>query len=156
MNLFTHLAFSKLIFQHVPTELSLDRSAFLYGNIKPDLTPDCIRKPHTLENYRDRVDELCRELTEGDSYLTNSAMSMKLGEICHYLCDFFCYYHKDETQYFQLKRHFFYETALHFRYLKLRLLSKYKCFLSHIKKELEQKETQEFLPPLITSRTLAD
>jgi len=31
--------------------MELDKRAFIYGNIKPDMTSKLLRNPHTLENY---------------------------------------------------------------------------------------------------------
>ena len=44
--------------------------------------------------------------------------SFELGEICHYVCDFFCQYHIDEEIFHKFKAHFLYELKLHFELMK--------------------------------------
>ena len=51
MNFFTHIAISKIIYHNFKDRLYLRKRAFIYGNIKPDLTWGVMRNPHTWDNY---------------------------------------------------------------------------------------------------------
>lgn len=116
LNFFTHIAISKLLYKHLNGFVELDRRAFVYGNIKPDMTRKCLRNPHTLQNYLIAVcssaDDLMNKKVSLQEY------SYELGEICHYVCDFFCQYHVDEEIFHKFKAHFLYELKLHFELMK--------------------------------------
>jgi len=45
------VALQKVIESNLSEKMDLDQKSFSYGNIKPDLSPQCLRKPHMLENY---------------------------------------------------------------------------------------------------------
>lgn len=92
--------------------MELDRKAFVYGNIKPDMTCRLLNKPHTLENYFLTICNDAEKLMNNKSSIPE--FSLKLGEICHYVCDFFCQYHVDDELFHRLKEHFIYELRLHF------------------------------------------
>ncbi|QAT61901.1 MULTISPECIES: zinc dependent phospholipase C family protein [Tissierellales] len=113
MFFFTHLFISKELYQHFSGEMKIDRRAFAYGNIKPDL-PLLKHDAHTLENCLFIVcDKFNRIMEEEET--SSEEFSMELGEICHYVCDFFCYYHLSEEIYNKKIRHFLYELRLHFK-----------------------------------------
>lgn len=110
----THLFISKILYRHFLPEVELDRHSFSYGNIKPDL-PSHTRNHHTLENCLFTVCEYSKELME--EKVTLEYMSVRLGEISHYVCDFFCYYHLNEQNHNRRLHHFFYEVGLHYKFL---------------------------------------
>lgn len=110
MYFFTHLFIAKVLYQNISNEIELDRHAFLYGNIKPDL-PSSVRVHHTLENCLYKVCDYSNQLMEPE--LPSEDLSVQLGEICHYVSDFFCYYHLNEDLHNQNLRHLFYEIKLH-------------------------------------------
>ncbi|HVI40544.1 MAG TPA: zinc dependent phospholipase C family protein [Anaerovoracaceae bacterium] len=122
MNFLTHIMISKTLYRHLSKEMDLDRSAFLYGNIKPDLSPKCLRNPHILENYLFIVCNQSNQLINHHAPLKE--YSVDLGEICHYICDFFCYYHLDYKIYHKLFYHFLYEIRLHLALCSLLLKQK--------------------------------
>lgn len=110
MNFITHIMISEMLHKYFSGHFALDKDAFRYGNVKPDLTSKCLRNPHTLENCLFLV-------SSGAIRLTNQSLSLKdfstdLGVICHYICDFFCYYHLDNAHHKKLLLHFFYELRL--------------------------------------------
>jgi hypothetical protein len=56
--------------------------------------------------------------------------SVRLGEICHYVSDFFCYYHLSEDLYNRKLHHFFYEIRLHIGLFRLRNKRRYELLPS--------------------------
>ncbi len=117
MNFFTHIAISKILYNHFKGQMELDKANFIYGNIKPDLNSKVIKRPHILDNYIDYVCSSAGNLMKGEVSLEE--FSVELGEICHYICDFFCRYHLNLEIFNDLKGHFFYELELHFVLLGL-------------------------------------
>lgn len=122
MNFLTHVLISRTIYRKLSKKMVLDRKAFCYGNIKPDLSPQCLRNPHILENYlfiiqndSNRMLDLVRNAAD----YSNKEFSTDLGVICHYICDFFCYCHISQELYHKLLRHFLYEIRLHLTFCRL-------------------------------------
>lgn len=124
MYFFTHLFISKTLYKHFAGELSLDKKAFAYGNIKPDISQESLHNSHTLENYLFVVNERANQLIEKETTLKE--FSVDLGEICHYVCDFFCYYHLNEEIYNKMLHHFLYELRLHYELYKIYFRHKLK------------------------------
>src|SRR6056297_2393813 len=116
MNLLTHIELSKVIYKNLKDKIVLEKNSFVYGNIKPDLTNKLLKKPHTVENYMHYVCEEAEYLMEEEVSLHE--FSFRLGEICHYISDFFCLYHTDLEIFNEFKKHFIYELKLHFVLLK--------------------------------------
>lgn len=112
MNFISHLFISKTLYDHLPKGMEIDKKAFMYGSIRPDLPSKLFQKPHTLDNYLNIVCKISNELMNNKYSLKQ--YSYKLGEICHFICDFFCYYHSDEAIYNKSLSHFIYEFRLHF------------------------------------------
>jgi hypothetical protein len=123
MYFFTHLFIAKVLYRYFAVEVELDKRAFSYGNIKPDL-PSPYRNHHTLENCLLTVCERANQLTEEE--VTQEEFSEALGEICHYVCDFFCYYHLNEELHNKKLHHFFYEIRLHLELFRIRIKQKFK------------------------------
>lgn len=139
MYFFTHLCIANVIYQNISNEIPLDQKAFFYGNIKPDL-PSSNRVHHTLESCLYKVCDEANQLMEPD--LQTQDLSVRLGEICHYVSDFFCYYHLEENLHNQNIRHFFYEIRLHL-YMKWIILRKTSTFTPL------KKEPKENIPSMI-------
>ncbi len=130
MYFFTHRYIAKALYRHFSGDIDLDRHLFAYGNIKPDLpSPDRIH--HTLENCILTVCNLSEQLMDEDVSVRD--FSVKLGEICHYLSDFFCYYHLNEEIHNRKLRHAAYELKLHLLLYQLRIFRKIN--ISSSKKE---------------------
>ena len=117
MNFVTHIAMSEILYKRLSAKMELDKGAFTYGNVKPDLSKKILKHPHTLENFLPFVCNTSEELIK--NLVSLSEFSFKLGEICHYICDFFCLYHTEDEIFHRLKEHFFYELKLHFTLLKI-------------------------------------
>lgn len=132
MYFFTHLFISRKLYKHFLGEISLDKRAFAYGNIKPDISKDNLHNnTHTLENYLFYVNERAKQIIEKDNTITD--LSSHLGEICHYVCDFFCYYHLNDEIYNRMFRHFLYELRLH--YVTYVIYYSHKLKISSTRKE---------------------
>ena len=116
MYFFSHLFMAKVLYRQLADEVELDHRAFSYGNIKPDL-PSPERMHHTLEQCIFTVYEKTRQLTEED--MTVTEYSECLGEVCHYISDFFCYYHTSEEIHNRNLPHFLYELRLHLELFRL-------------------------------------
>jgi hypothetical protein len=117
MNFLTHIMISKALYRQLSKRMDLDRAAFSYGNIKPDLSPKCLRDPHLLENYLFIVATRSNQLIGKNP--GQKEFSADLGVICHYICDFFCYYHLDRRLYHRLFNHFMYEVRLHLAFCSM-------------------------------------
>lgn len=124
MNFLTHILISKTLYRHLSSQIDLDQKAFSYGNIKPDLSPQCLRNPHMLENYLFIIHHDTNRLISQRTPVKE--FSVELGMVCHYICDFFCYSHLNHNLYHKLLHHFFYEIRLHLALRGMLLLHKIK------------------------------
>lgn len=122
MYFFSHLFFSKVLYRNFKKEVDLSKLAFAYGNIKPDLPPACFKDRHTLDNYLFIVYDKANQLINND--LDTREFSVKLGEICHFVCDFFCYYHLNDALHKKIFSHLGYELLLHLKLYKYRFKKK--------------------------------
>lgn len=129
MNCITHLLIAETLYSHLQDRVKLNKKAFMYGNIKPDLSPKCLKKPHTMENYLVHVCSNAKNLMRGETGLRD--FSTSLGVICHYVCDFFCRYHLDEKLFNNLEGHFLYELDLHHEFCKIMFRQKFKFKVDH-------------------------
>jgi hypothetical protein len=112
MYFFTHIYMAKILYHHLAEEIPLDKRAFAYGNIKPDL-PSPQRKNHTLENYLAQACICAEQLMEEEVDVKD--FSVNLGVVCHFVCDFFCYYHLEDEIHDRKLKHFLYELTLHWK-----------------------------------------
>lgn len=113
MYFFSHLFISRVLYRSFKKEVNLSKLAFAYGNVKPDLPPACFKDRHTLDNYLFIVYDKANQLINND--LDSKEFSVKLGEICHFVCDFFCYYHLNDALHKKIFPHLFYELLLHLK-----------------------------------------
>ena len=100
------------------TVFTVDRAAFLFGNILPDASPRMKRPVHRIENWIERVNELIDDLEAGE-YGSYRRFSLKLGIVCHFVSDFFCLAHNDPYYRRQIA-HFMYETKQAKEFFSLR------------------------------------
>ncbi|MEI6100360.1 MAG: zinc dependent phospholipase C family protein [Eubacteriales bacterium] len=124
MNFVSHLFISRVLYKYFKSEIELNGWAFAFGNVKPDLPPACFEARHTLENYIAKVNERTDQLANGE--LTLKEFSVKLGEVCHFACDFFCYYHSNLKLHKKNIFHFIYEICLQLQLNLLQLKKKLK------------------------------
>lgn len=94
--------------------IKLNLTAFVYGNIAPDYIPSVICAPHFTKACQRGIKFVTARLarhhiSEGNP--VDAVYSKKLGMLCHYLCDYFCFAHnKDFVG--NVKDHIAYEMAL--------------------------------------------
>ena len=114
----SHVSMAKhtLNFLEIHNIDNLNRKSFIYGNIKPDNLFQKTPKKH-LE--LEALDFIIEEIENFDYDCDSKEMSIKLGVICHYLCDFFCLPHYERwsachisKKVIQTPRHLNYERKL--------------------------------------------
>jgi len=122
----THLLISQILFKYISNYMNfkLDRVAFAYGNIKPDLINKDINHSHTLDESLSSVNKYSEELMNKD--ISIKEFSRSLGVICHFTCDYFCLYHREGNEKKGLIEHLFYEERLHGKLIRLLLTGKIK------------------------------
>lgn len=83
---------------------------YTYGSLKPDMQASFFTQKHTWEESYDTVVALISSILNKE--VEPAKLSMTLGEISHYCCDFFNLYHIDTVKYAQLRQHLLYELRL--------------------------------------------
>lgn len=93
MKLKQHLEIgNKVLEDNIINTFSVNRIAYLFGNIAPDL--NCIYPAHRLKTTEGRF---YKRLKRVEKSTTNFMKSFTLGVITHYICDYFCYAHNIES-----------------------------------------------------------
>lgn len=117
----THILYSQIIYKYCLKNLKfkLDKYYFMYGNIKPDIFCNHFKDSHTLNESIDLVFRYSNLLIARKYDIKH--FSVILGEICHYVCDYFCLYHTETFSKKNAFSHILYEIKLH---IKLRALRK--------------------------------
>lgn len=120
----THLLISNILYKYLWTNMNfkLDKVAFAYGNIKPDFIDKDIRCPHTLDESLHSVNKYSEKLMK--EKLSIKEFSIALGVICHFICDYFCLYHRDGNDKKGIFQHLYYELILHIKLITLLLRGK--------------------------------
>ena len=102
MDSISHTRVANLLLAHIQENagVTFDANAFRYGNLKPDLTGTYLTKRHypslMFDEVMDKLRAFCSNYTLRDA--NGRDLSVDLGEICHYLTDFFCYLFGREFQ----------------------------------------------------------
>ena len=78
--------------QNKINEYNIDKTAYLIGNILPDL--NCVYPAHRLSTTCDRFNKHLKYIDNSDNKFMRS---LYLGVVTHYLCDYFCYAHISES-----------------------------------------------------------
>jgi hypothetical protein len=97
MNTFSHIMLGDYILEAIYDRhgIVLHRKSFLLGNILPDCQLSFMSRPHQPEYWQDyingQVARLLREKTGSRTF--GRRYSLRLGIICHFYTDFFCYAH---------------------------------------------------------------
>lgn len=122
----THLLISKILYNYLSNQMNfrLNRLAFAYGNIKPDFNNKDINHSHTLDESLHSVNKYSEELVSRN--ISIKEFSMSLGVICHFVCDYFCIYHREGNEKKGIFEHLVYELILHVKLLALLLRGKLK------------------------------
>jgi len=96
LNTVNHLYMARIVYRYLRKRYGykMNRSEFLMGNIAPDFYPNVVLKPHTIANYSDKIKrELWLLYNAHDNYKQRPEYFLRLGRVCHYVSDFFCYPH---------------------------------------------------------------
>lgn len=132
MNSYSHVHVSVIILRKLKSEygIYLPATIFSMANLRPDYSIKYKRLPHYQEDMYDIIQQMLRELAQSNKLKMNRLfLADRLGVICHYLCDFFCYAH---TKHFKggLKEHIRYEAELNHYIKKRRHICESVDFLS--------------------------
>lgn len=98
MNIITHVRLSRMISRVVKENFAVQIKPFpfAFGSIKPDLLFSFRNIPHRQSHAMDllvnELEELMSSLDEG---IEPHELSLRLGVVCHYLTDFFCFVHSE-------------------------------------------------------------
>ncbi|MDO5403173.1 MAG: zinc dependent phospholipase C family protein [Eubacteriales bacterium] len=92
------------------------KKAFIMGSILPDCKPSFVTTKHNMKETFDMVCEAIKELANasGDDFKTiSTAYCRKLGEVTHYLADYFTFPHNEVFE-GNIREHCSYEKKLKF------------------------------------------
>lgn len=116
MDSVSHIRVAHLLLNYVEQTcgITFDQSGFVYGNLKPDLTGTYLTKRHYPSLMMDDVKTKIRDFVEKYTIReTNEReLSVDLGEICHFITDFFTYPHNDDIYKHNLLAHYIYEKRI--------------------------------------------
>ncbi|MFB0920692.1 MAG: zinc dependent phospholipase C family protein [Oscillospiraceae bacterium] len=97
MNKYSHIMIGELIYEYIKKEhgIHLEKESFIRGNVIPDFSYYAIAHPHFMKLSLGYVQAEIESLsnTYVESALIGSNYSLRLGIICHYYADFFCFAH---------------------------------------------------------------
>ncbi len=97
MNKYSHIMVGELIYEHLKTEhgIHLEKESFIRGNVIPDFSYYAIAHPHFMKFSLGYVQAEIESLSNIylESTFIDSDYSFRLGIICHYYADFFCFAH---------------------------------------------------------------
>lgn len=94
--------------------VELNRIAFVYGNIAPDYLPSLYVRPHFAWTCNHMITKFVKQLA--DTPVTEDGCigpdySMRLGLMCHFICDYFCFAHNADFS-GSVSQHIVYERDL--------------------------------------------
>ncbi len=119
MDSISHTRVARILLGYVEEScgVTFDQSAFYYGNLKPDLTGTYLTKRHYPSLMFDEVMEKIRAFVDRHPLADENGreLSTDLGEICHYITDFFTFPHNDDIYDRNLLAHYIYEKRISFR-----------------------------------------
>lgn len=111
----------EIVYEHLKEEhgIHLKKESFLKGNVIPDFSYYAIAHPHFMKLSLGFVQAEIESLsnTYMKSALVGSDYSYRLGIVCHYYADFFCYAHSSNYKQI-IVNHLKYENLLHEHFLK--------------------------------------
>lgn len=111
----THFAMAHILASSLQSyNIHVNQIAFAYGNISPDYVPTMVVNPHFGKVCTKNIEDFTAELSQipiSKSGIVNAEYSKKLGIICHYICDYFCYAHNSDFN-GSLRQHAKYENNL--------------------------------------------
>lgn len=74
---------------------SINIDSFVYGNMLPDLNLKCRMTMHSKREDWEKVLGIIDEIAYGNKEKLDEEISIKLGMLSHYLCDFFTFPHNE-------------------------------------------------------------
>ena len=110
----SHLSLAVYLIDNMDSSLLINhRKAFLLGSILPDCRPSFVTTKHNMEETFDMVSDFISQLTvdSHDYKRISTAYVRKLGEVTHYVADYFTYPH-NKIYPGNLKDHCSYEEQL--------------------------------------------
>ena len=118
MNTFSHIMLGEYILETIKSRhgIELHRKSFLLGNILPDCRLSFMSRPHRPEFWQDYINRQVARLlrVKTGSRRFGCLYSLRLGIICHFYTDFFCYTHNAAFS-GTSREHFMYEWDIHRR-----------------------------------------
>jgi len=94
--------------------ISLDREMFVLGNLLPDYLPELVLSPHFTLKCQREISLFTGVLAAqrlGNPSQVPAQYSLRLGILCHYITDYFCFAHSREFKQ-NIVRHAVYEQEL--------------------------------------------
>ena len=97
MNSPSHLLIGNFLYEFLKEDygICLEEASFLWGNVLPDYSPLAVVHPHfsrfSLRYIQRETEALAHDLLP--SAVVGRDYSKRLGILCHYYADFFCYAH---------------------------------------------------------------
>ena len=110
----SHLSLAVYLIDNMDSSLLINhRKAFLLGSILPDCRPSFVTTKHNMEETFDMVSDFISQLTvdSHDYKRISTAYVRKLGEVKHYVADYFTYPHNEVFD-GNIKDHCIYEKNL--------------------------------------------
>lgn len=113
MDSFTHILMAKKIYNNLSEKfrLNLSRKYLIIGSVRPDYTKNPIShfKDDQIHFFYDKF----HSLLNLNPLIEKARFSVELGEVFHYLCDYFCSAHNQEKFKENIWSHFVYERKLY-------------------------------------------
>lgn len=115
----THRLISYFIVKEIEYRgiVRLDEKKFAWGSIKPDLAIPPFRKKHYMKETLDEIVDMILELASRRREYTVPELSERIGEVTHFITDFFCLPHSERWEFIKSGRtieHIAYERKLHY------------------------------------------
>ena len=99
MDSFSHNLLGKILLRHLEEtyDIALERRSFLYGSVMPDFRRYYKCRPHRHRYWENHLKSEIHKLAahKQSSRSFGRDYSRRLGVICHFYADFFCYAHTD-------------------------------------------------------------
>lgn len=114
----THRLISLCIVEDLKTRgiIQLDRAKFEWGSVKPDFVLPPFRKKHYMAETLDEIVIMIHALANKDNQYSIAELSERIGEVTHFVTDFFCLPHSERWEFIKSGRtieHIRYEKKLH-------------------------------------------
>ncbi len=110
----SHVSLAVYLINNLDSGLLINhRKAFIIGSILPDCKPSFVTTKHNMEETFDMVSSFISQLTvdSADYRRISTAYCRRLGEVTHYIADYFTYPHNSVFE-GNIKEHCKYEKGL--------------------------------------------